>query len=83
MKQIINRLKERSTWLGVTAVISAVGIELAPEIKEQIIVIGIGIAGIISIITKDMELPEISKTKEPIEADTNQQPKPEKKTNVS
>lgn len=47
-KYILNRLTERSTWLGVIGLITACGATLETELAEQIIA-----AGLIGIVTKD------------------------------
>jgi hypothetical protein len=50
---LTDRAKERSTWLGLTGVISAFGVALAPEQVELISVIGVSIAGLITTFTAD------------------------------
>ncbi len=47
------RLKERSTWLGLIGVLSAVGITLEPAMREAIITMGVALAGGIAIVTSD------------------------------
>ena len=47
------RAKERSTWLGVIAILSSIGAELHPETVNHIVNIGVGLAGLIAIGTKD------------------------------
>lgn len=48
MKQyILARLHEASTWRGVTAGLTAVGIVLSPEQRDAIIVAGLAIMGVI------------------------------------
>lgn len=46
------RLKERTTWVGLTALASALGVAVTPEAAEAIIAAGTGIAGLIGILTK-------------------------------
>ena len=41
-KYILNRLTERSTWLGVIGLITACGALLETELAEQIIAAGLG-----------------------------------------
>ena len=48
-KYILNRLTERSTWLGLLALATACGATLA----DQIIAAGMAAAGLIGIVTKD------------------------------
>ena len=53
LKFIIDRLKERSTWLGLTGIVAAAGIGLHPEQTEAIIALGIAAAGAVAAFTKD------------------------------
>lgn len=53
MKQVLDRLKEPSTWLGIVAVLGVFGVTLEPELKEHIIAVGVGIAGIIQILRRE------------------------------
>ncbi|CAB4141081.1 hypothetical protein UFOVP413_36 [uncultured Caudovirales phage] len=50
---IIDRLKERSTWLGLTALLTSFGVSLKPELAEAIITAGLGLTGLIAVVTKD------------------------------
>jgi len=50
---LLERLTERSTWIGITAVISGAGISIAPELSNNIISVGAGVAGMISMVTRD------------------------------
>ena len=49
----IERLQERSTWLGIVGVASSVGIYIKPEMASSISQIGVGVASAIAILTKD------------------------------
>ena len=53
LKFITDRLKERSTLAGLTAVLTAVGLALTPEQAEAIITAGLAISGAIFAFTKD------------------------------
>ena len=53
LKYIINRLSERSTWLGLIGLATACGASIETALAEQIISAGLAIAGLIGIITKD------------------------------
>lgn len=53
VKWASNRLKEASTWRGLSMLFTALGIYIHPDLMEQIIVTGTGIAGLIGVITKD------------------------------
>lgn len=52
-KYILNRLTERSTWLGIIALATAGGAVIEAAIAEQIIAAGMAVAGLIGVITKD------------------------------
>jgi hypothetical protein len=49
-KYIFNRLKERSTWLGLIGFVTACGATISAELAEKIIAAGIAIAGAIGIV---------------------------------
>ena len=53
IKWAADRLKEASTWRGLTMLLTALGISVKPDLTEQIIVAGTGVAGLIGIVTKD------------------------------
>ena len=50
---ITDRLRERSTWLGLVSLLTALGIGLTPEQTEAIAAAGVALAGLIAIFTKD------------------------------
>lgn len=53
MSWIIARLKERSTWLGLVSLASAIGLTLSPELSEAIVSIGLAIGGAIAALWPD------------------------------
>ncbi|WP_198148244.1 hypothetical protein [Elstera litoralis] len=53
MNWLFDRLAERSTWLGVVGLLSAVGVAVSPEAKEAIATAGVAVAAAIAILTKD------------------------------
>ena len=53
MKYLIDRARERSTWLGLTGLASALGLALSPEQTEAIIAAGSAVAGLIGILGRD------------------------------
>ncbi len=53
MKYILNRLKERSTWLGLISLGAAFGITLEPALIEYIAAAGMAVAGIVGVFTSD------------------------------
>ena len=52
---ILNRLKERSTWLGFIAFATSCGASIATELTESIITVGVSPAGLVGVVTKDKE----------------------------
>lgn len=53
LKWILDRLGERSTWIGIDGFLTAMGVILAPEQSEAIITAGVAVAGVIAAFTKD------------------------------
>lgn len=49
----LTRATERSTWLGVIALLAAFGVVVQPEHVELICAFGSGLAGILLVATKD------------------------------
>ncbi|USN15009.1 hypothetical protein PAPPERLAPAPP_00810 [Brevundimonas phage vB_BpoS-Papperlapapp] len=56
------RATERSTWLGVIALLAAFGVVVQPEHVELICGVGSGLAGVILVATKDSETVEVKST---------------------
>ena len=52
---ILNRLKERSTWLGGIAFATSCGASIATELTESIITVDVSPAGLVGVVTKDKE----------------------------
>ena len=50
---ILQRLVERSTWVGLTGVISVIGIGLTPQHAEVIALVGAAIASVVQVAVKD------------------------------
>lgn len=53
MTWIRDRLLERSTWLGLVALLTALGVSITPELAEAIATAGLAVGGIIAAVTKD------------------------------
>ncbi len=53
MNWILERLKERNTWIGLVSILSAIGVGISPEQSALIASVGVGIAGLIFTFTKD------------------------------
>lgn len=50
---ILDRLTERSTWLGLIALATACGAVVEQELAEQLIAAGMAVAGLIGVLTRD------------------------------
>lgn len=50
---IIDRLKERSTWLGLISFVTAIGISVNPAQVEAIVAAGMAAAGLVAAFTRD------------------------------
>lgn len=53
MKYILERLKEPSTWRGLFAVLTALGIKLHPEMQEAILTTGLALIGMVNVFRKE------------------------------
>ena len=54
MKQyLLNRAREASTWRGLILVAASVGVPIAPELAEAIVAAGLGLAGLVGMLTPD------------------------------
>ena len=53
MKYLLERLKEPSTWRGLFALLTAVGLKLHPEIQEAILTTGLALIGMINVVRKE------------------------------
>lgn len=52
MKWVIDQLKQASTWRGIVMMMTSFGIAVHPDMLEQIIAAGTGVAGLIGIFFK-------------------------------
>jgi hypothetical protein len=52
MQYLFDRLKERSTWLGLIALATSFGVAVSPEQAEAIAVAGTSFAGLIAVFTR-------------------------------
>jgi hypothetical protein len=54
MKQyILDRAREPSTWRGAILFLTAIGVPIAPQVAEAIVTAGLGLAGLVGILTPD------------------------------
>jgi hypothetical protein len=49
---ILERAKEPSTWRGILLFLTAIGVPIAPELANNIVTVGLGLAGIVGMVTK-------------------------------
>lgn len=57
LRFVVDRLKERSTWLGIAAVLTAAGVGLSPEQGVAITTAGVALAGLLSAFWPDTKPP--------------------------
>ena len=50
---LLERLNERSTWVGITGMLAAIGVGISPQQLEVITTVGVGTASAILAFTKD------------------------------
>jgi hypothetical protein len=50
---LLARVKEPSTWRGVILFLTAIGLPIAPELQTAIVSAGLGLAGLIGVVTAD------------------------------
>jgi hypothetical protein len=50
---ILDRVKEPSTWRGAILFLTAIGVPIAPAMAEAIVTAGLGIAGLVGMLTAD------------------------------
>ena len=53
MAYLLARLKEASTWRGIVLLLTAFGVQVAPEVQEAIISVGIAVAGAVGVLFPD------------------------------
>lgn len=50
---ILNRAKESSTWRGIILILTSVGVVIDPALADAIVAAGVGLAGIVGVVTSD------------------------------
>jgi hypothetical protein len=50
---ILERGKEASTWRGLVALVTAVGVTISPELAEAVIALGLAVIGVLGVVTTD------------------------------
>lgn len=52
-RQLIDHLRQPSTWRGIVLLCSALGYGLRPDVGEAVIAAGLAISGLIGVLTDD------------------------------
>jgi hypothetical protein len=50
---VLNRLSEKSTWLGIVGILSAFGVYVSPDLGEAIATAGLAVGSAIALFIKD------------------------------
>jgi len=50
---LFDRVREPSTWRGIILLLTAIGVPVAPQLAEAIVTAGLGMAGLIGVMTPD------------------------------
>jgi hypothetical protein len=50
---ILQRLSEASTWRGGILLLTAAGVTISPELSSAIVSFGLGLAGLLGVVTAD------------------------------
>ena len=53
MAYLLARLKEASTWRGIVLLLTAFGVQVAPEVQDAAISVGIAVAGAVGVLFPD------------------------------
>lgn len=48
-----DRIREPSTWRGIILLLTAIGVPVAPQLAEAIVTAGLGMSGLIGVMTPD------------------------------
>jgi hypothetical protein len=57
LKWLAARLSERSTWLGITGLATAAGLNANPDQVNAVVTVGVAVAGAVLTFTKDKTPP--------------------------
>lgn len=50
---LFSRAKEPSTWRGITLLLTAFGVPIAPDMAESIVSVGLAVTGLIGVLSED------------------------------
>lgn len=53
LKYFLERMRERSTWLGFSSILTALGLTFSPDQSDAVISVGLSLAGLVAVLTKD------------------------------
>lgn len=53
LEVLLNYLTQESTYVGITAILTAIGITLKPELAQAIVTCALGVFGLIKVIVND------------------------------
>ena len=53
MAYLLARLKEASTWRGIALLLTAFGVQIAPDVQDAVISAGVAVAGAIGVFLPD------------------------------
>lgn len=53
LEVVLNYLTQESTYVGITAILTAIGITLKPELAQAIVTCALGVFGLIKVIVND------------------------------
>jgi hypothetical protein len=52
-RYLLDRMREPSTWRGAILFLTAIGVPIAPQLSEAIVSAGLGVAGLVGVLTPD------------------------------
>lgn len=55
MSYVFDRLKEASTWRGIMAFLTGVGVVISPDQIEAIVAAGLSVVGLLGVFTRDKD----------------------------
>lgn len=53
---LVDRLSERSTYLGIGMLLTAAGVTVAPDLGNALVALGLAAAGVVAVLIKDKVL---------------------------
>lgn len=52
-RYLLDRAREASTWRGLILIATSIGVPVAPQLAEAIVAAGMGLAGLVGVLTAD------------------------------